>query len=156
MAFVNERITEEDRKQYGLDEVWEKYREDESIKILSSSPYEWTVNQSNDSRLIQFAQVIAEKLDHGYGYTNEHVFIFYFNKQFFEIRLLREEKYDFAAGYPRRVASYNTVWDLKSITPEPREENDFIENLKEALIEFGENGTFSEDIKPQTTVVCNF
>jgi len=39
MAFVNERITEEDRKQYGLDEVWEKYRDDKSIDISSVNPF---------------------------------------------------------------------------------------------------------------------
>ena len=156
MAFVNERISEEDRKQYGLDQLWGKYRDDKSVDILSKAPYEWTIDKQNTVWLLDFAQVVAEWRDHGPGYTNEHIFLFYFQSECFEIRLFREEKTNFAAGYPRRIASYSTAWDLKSITPEPLEKQIFTESLKEALKEFGMDGTHSEDIKPQTTVLCNF
>jgi len=54
------------------------------------------------------------------------------------------------------VTAYSVVWDLLSISPISKDEHNLKERLKEALEEYGENGTFSDNIKSHTTVVCNF
>jgi len=155
MAFVNERISEEDRKHYGLDEMWEKYKEDKSIRILGT-PYEWTVNKESNSKLIHFARVIAEEYDHGYAYTREHWFLFYFQGEFFEVRLIMADSKKAFSEDGLHVTAYSVVWDLLSISPISKDEHNLKERLKEALEEYGENGTFSDNIKSHTTVVCNF
>jgi len=92
MAFVNEYISEEEKNQYRLDALWERYSSDVKIKILNTSgPAEWAIDIQRESWLIYFAKV----KDKGFEYrrqffTKEHIFIFYFEGIEHEVRLMRE------------------------------------------------------------------
>jgi len=156
MAFVNERISEEDREKYNLDALWERYGKDSTIKVIGEAARQWTINRGTETFLIHSARVIAEWLEHGPSYTKEHVFVLYSEKEFYEIRLIRvtEEKV-FAEKLPRNVLAYSVTWDLKSITPEPSNQRKIKLNIAEALKIFGENGVITKDC-PQTHVKCNF
>lgn len=156
MAFVNEYISQEDIKKYGLDEVWEKYTKDRTIKMLGDAARQWTINKNENIFMVPLAKVIAEEYDHGCSYTKEQCFLFYFQDKFFEIRLIMVDYKKAFSENGLKVTAYSVVWDLLSINPEAKDVHAFNENLKAALKTFGMNGVVSEDIKPQTIVVCNF
>lgn len=155
MAFLNERISDEDIKKYTLMDVWNRYKLDEKIKVLNSDkPYDFAIDRENNQWLIYLARVKHERWEpKRQGYTDEHIFLFYYNSVIYEIRLIRKKYEAKFAEVGHKVLLRTIAWDLKSIDPTPNDSN-ILKALKEALTVYGEDGLFTEDV--EHLIECNF
>ena len=156
MAFINERIEDEDINKYNLMELWDKYKADETIKVLNSDkPYSFAIDREKDNWLIYIARVKHESWEPKHqSYTNEHIFILYYDNHPYEVRLLRK-KYEAQFSEDGNKVLVRTIdWELKSITPEPSNIDEFKSLLKEALEVYGERGLSSQDKKH--VITCDF
>ena len=149
MAFINKIIDEEDIKKYQLMKIWEKHKEEErkTIKMVAKTFYQWTIDKEKEVFLIHFARFLEEdQPDHGEIYTNENIFIFYFEKKFYELILIREsEKRIFNEENDVKVLVYETSWNIKSIEPNIKISEKFNASLKEALTRYGEDGVYNKE-----------
>ena len=147
MAFINKIIDEEDIKKYQLMKIWEKHKEEErkTIKMVAKTFYQWTIDKEKEVFLIHFARFLEEdQPDHGEIYTNENIFIFYFEKKFYELILIRERE-DYTFGEKSIVLVYETSWNIKSIEPNIKISEKFNASLKEALTRYGEDGVYNKE-----------
>jgi len=167
MAFVNERVAQEDIEKYELTELWDSYRDDEgmyiksdprykesgAIYILNDTPYSFAIDRERESWLIYFAMVKHSSWEEKHqSYTDEHIFIFYFEKQKFEVRLILDDN-----NYMDKeinVFCYDYTWSIKSISPESKNEQELKKLLKESLEVYGARGLSSA--KKKNIVTCLF
>jgi len=168
MAFKNERVTQEDVEKYELLELWEKYRDDEQMRVPSSpkykasgaisildssGAYDWAIDRERENWLIYFARVKHKSWEEmRQSYTNERIFIFYFEGQKFEVRLILDDN-----NYMDKeinVFCYDYTWSLKSISPASKNEQKLKKLLKESLEVYGANGLFSA--KDKNIITCLF
>jgi len=155
MAFLNERISDEDIEKYTLMDVWNRYKLDEKIKVLNSDkPYSFAINRENNQWLIYLARVKHESWEPKHqSYTDEHIFLFYYNSVIYEIRLIRKKYEAKFAEVGHKVLLRTIAWDLKSIEPTPNDSN-ILKALKQALTVYGERGLSSQD--KEHLIECNF
>lgn len=96
--------------------------------------------------LIYFAKIIDEKEDHAIYYKKENIFIFYFEKTFYEMILTKEKEHK-TFGEKSKVLLYEATWGFKSIKPRDSNLKEIKKLLKEALFIYGNIGIFSKDEK---------
>ena len=61
MAFINERITDEDIEKYNLIDLWDTYKADDTISVLDESkPYNFVIDRQSENWLINLAIVKDE------------------------------------------------------------------------------------------------
>ncbi len=96
MTFVNEVISQEDIEKYELMKIYDKHHENKKVyefKTVAKTFYDWVIDKENEIFLIHFGRFFAdEQPDHGVLYTKENIFIFYYEKKFYEIILIRERE----------------------------------------------------------------
>lgn len=116
MTFVNEYVSDEDAKKYGLDSVW--------MKVKGSTPfqYAWTVDRERNAFLIAYASGREE-------FANHHDFVLCWDGDIHKARLISHPDH---GGYE----NVTTTWQLVGIDSDPdsvhsREEITIL--LKEAL-----------------------
>ena len=148
MAFANEVISQEDIEKYELMKIYDKHHKNKKVyefKTVAKTFYQWTIDKENEIFLIHFGRFFAdEQPDHGALYTNENIFIFYYEKKFYETILIRKrENYTFDEKH--KFVMYETTWGFKSISLNINMDNNFKDTLKKALIVKGENGTYDEE-----------
>ena len=169
MAFVNERISEEDIKKYELEELWDSYRDDEqmrapsspkykesgAIKILDSKgAYDWAIDREKETWLIYFAWVKADSWEEmRQNYTDENIFIFYFEGEKFEVRLT-QGSYKSYRDKELNVHCREFTWSIKSISPKSKNEQELKKLLKESLEVYGARGLSSA--KDKNIITCLF
>ncbi len=94
MTFVNEVISLEDIEKYELMKIYDKHHKNKEVyefDTVAKTFYDWVIDKENEIFLIHFGRFFAdEQPDHGALYTNENIFIFYYEKKFYEIILIRE------------------------------------------------------------------
>jgi hypothetical protein len=149
MGFVNEVISQEDIEKYELMKIYDKHHKNKKVyefKTVAKTFYQWTIDKENEIFLIHFGRFFAdEQPDHGVLYTNENIFIFYYEKKFYEIILIRERENRIMNDMGNKKLFYETTWGFKSISPNINMDNNFKDTLKKALIVKGENGTYDEE-----------
>ena len=147
MAFINERITDEDIKKYNLMDLWDKYKADDTISVLNESkPYSFAIDRQSENWLINLAIVKDESWEpKRQSYTGENIFIFYYTNKIYEVRLIKERDEGRYIDKVKQIFRHEITWSLKSIIPEPREMQIFKVLLKEALEVYGERGLSSEE-----------
>jgi len=153
MAFVNERISDEDIKKYNLIDVWNRYKLDQNIKVLNSDkPYSFAIDREKNQWLIYLAMVKDESWEpKRQSYTEENIFLFYCDETMYEVRLINDRH---EIKEINGIDRYEITWSLKSIVPEPKDINTFKQLLKQALTVYGEDGLFSQD--KEHLIECNF
>jgi len=149
MAFINERITDEDIEKYNLMDLWDKYKADDTISVLDESkPYNFAIDRQSENWLIHLAKVKYENCEYRHqSYTRENIFIFYYTNKIYEVRLIKERYEGTHIDKAQRIFRYEITWSLKSIIPEPREVQIFKVLLKEALEVHGERGLSLKESK---------
>ena len=94
MTFVNEVISQEDIEKYELMKIYDKHHKNKKVyefKTVAKTFYDWVIDKENEIFLSHFGRFFAdEQPDHGVLYTKENIFIFYYEKKFYEIILIRE------------------------------------------------------------------
>ena len=91
MAFVNEKISDKDIEKYNLFQFNKKYEKEKKKDIMSfHNPYDWVIDKEKEIFLIYFSSFIDEIDDHAIYFKKEELFIFYYEKKFYEILLKRE------------------------------------------------------------------
>ncbi len=146
MAFVNEKISDKDIEKYNLFQFNEKYAEEKKKGIMSfSDPYSWVIDKKNEIFLRYFSRFIDEIDDHAIYFKKEELFIFYYEKQFYEIILKREREHK-TFGLQSKVILYESTWSFVSITPKTEKFEEMKSYLKDALQVYGELGLPSKDI----------
>ena len=153
MAFINERITDEDIEKYNLMELWNKYKADETVSVMGGDkPYDFAIDREKDNWLIYLAMVKDESWEpKRQNYTNEHIFILYYDNHPTEVRLIQQ---NYNVTEINGVTQYEITWSLKSITPEPSNIDAFKSLLKEALEVYGERGLSSQE--DENIIECLF
>ena len=153
MAFLNERISDEDIKKYTLMDVWNRYKLDEKVSVMGGEkPYDFAIDRENNQWLIYLARVKHERWEpKRQGYTKENIFLFYCDDTMYEVRLLKERD---EIKEINGIDIYEITWSLKSITPEPENIDTFKHLLKQALTVYGERGLSSQD--KEHLIECNF
>jgi len=156
MAFINERIFDEDIEKYNLMALWDTYRVDNSIKVLDDDkPYDFAIDRERDNWLIYLARVKHERWEpKRQGYTDEHIFILYYENIFYEVRLIRKTYEAQFSEVGHKVLVRTIEWGLKSIKPKPNNLDKFIVTLKKALEVYGERGLSSQETKH--IITCDF
>ena len=153
MAFINERISDEDIEKYNLMALWDTYRADNSIKVLDDDkPYDFAIDRERENWLIYLARVKHEVWEpKRQNYTDEHIFIFYYENHPYEVRLI-QKKYE--VKEINGIIRYEITWSLKSITPEPKNIDEFKLLLKKALEVYGKRGLSSQE--KEHIITCDF
>ena len=156
MAFVNERITDEDIEKYNLIDLWDTYKADETLRVLNESkPYSFAIDRQSENWLIYLARVKHESWEPKHqSYTKEHIFILYHENHSYEVRLIRKKYEAKFSEVGHKVLVRTIGWGLKSIIPEPDYFNKFSVVLKEALEVYGERGLSSQETKH--IIICDF
>jgi hypothetical protein len=125
MAFLNERISDENIKKYGIEEIDRKH-------YHAHFQPEWTVDHERDMYLREVGSGREE-------YANRQDFTFYWGKTLYLVRLTRE-------GRGVRDGPGQTNWSLISISASQElvdQRNDLVVALKEALSAYKDFGTYS-------------
>ena len=153
MAFLNERISDEDIKKYTLMDVWNRYKLDEKVSVMGGEkPYDFAIDRENNQWLIYLARVKHERWEpKRQGYTKENIFLFFCDDTMYEVRLINDRH---EIKEINGIDRYEITWSLKSIVPEPKDIDTFKQLLKQALTVYGEDGLFSQD--KEHLIECNF
>jgi len=156
MAFINERITDEDIEKYNLMDLWDTYKADETISVLNESkPYSFAIDRQSENWLIYLAKVKHESWEPKHqSYTKENIFIFYYTNKIYEVRFIKERDEGKYIDKVKRIFRHEITWSLKSMIPAPREVQTFKVLLKGALKVYGERGLSSEE--DENIIECLF
>jgi len=133
MGFINEYVSEEDIKEYKLDELWFKYNPGKK-EVPSYFQHHWTVDRENN--------VFLKEVDGGREeHSNRVVFAFFIKGDLFEVVLdtVKGGSLDFSEQ------PYVRIWELIQITPTALvdKHKDLISLLKNALTSFAVSGVFT-------------
>ena len=110
--------------------------------------FQGRLDREKDSWLIYLARVKHEAWEpKRQNYTNEHIFILYYENHPYEVRLIRN-KYEAQFSEVGHDVLVRTIeWGLKSIKPKPNNLDKFIVTLKKALEVYGERGLSTQETK---------
>ncbi|MDH5548204.1 MAG: hypothetical protein OEZ43_21750 [Gammaproteobacteria bacterium] len=124
MGFINEYVSEEDDRKYGLEEIDKRYRK-------AHSRPSWTIDRERNIYLRWMYPGREEYFDHFY-------FTFYWQDTLFDVDLEYKGSYENGEG--------QTVWTLVQLsTPGKLRDKraEIIHDLKEALVVFKDFGVRS-------------
>jgi len=173
MAFVNEYATQEDIEKYGLENLWEKYKETFG-RVFPNTRTGLTIVREREIFLMYIDSKRAAGEDRMKG--PESVWILYYQGVNIVVRLwhssksiapsgplievLNEKKRALEEGKAFNHVIIKQVWDLISMTPEHTKDasEDKLKNLlQEALVVYGSSGVLNEPLLIENTIVeCNW
>lgn len=136
MTFLNEYISDEDRKKYDIEELYIKYNPHLIKKgVPDYKKLKWTVDKDRDIFLMRM-RVGREELSH------HSKWVLFWEGRKISVELAR------ASGGSKdyHEVPYVKIWDLVSITQDELidlDEDLVVKKLKEALVIFGDDGANS-------------
>ena len=144
MAFINEKLTPEQQEKFNSWEIsYPLYSMGQIVKTIKmKNPCEWTVDKERNIYLLG--------VYYNRDYYEENIFVFIWNKKSYLVQFRKswEDENTLVWNIPEHYVSKSIVF------PYSQEEN-FIDDLRSALIAYCENGMpnqWNEEIKTK----CNF
>jgi len=140
MPFINEHVSEENIKEYQLDDLWRKYTWKKEVP--SYFQHHWTFD-SEKNLFLKLAKTGGEE------HSNRHTFSFYIKGDLYDIILDRTGSLTFS------TQPYIVTWELVRITPSALidKHEDLYTMIKNALTVYGDDGILHQ--VPNTIVKFN-
>ena len=144
MAFVNERVSEEDIQRYGLDELVGAANKDQwknGRPVVFT--HAWTVDRSKSAFVIRLAYVMNYDTPSGIPMPSfEEICLLCFDGDQYRFHITKQD----SSSKSRKERPYRLVWKITKLSvPEQSKHTseDVLEIIKEAIAVRGESGIFS-------------
>ena len=127
MAFINEYISEEDRKKYNIDAINERFI------VGGTNPRQWTIEKEKNTYLMCVARGREE-------FFSESTWIFFWEGNLIEleIKLVSSDSKVNGPGY-----SHKEIKSIKIPESLKGKEEELLRNLKEAFLAYKDGGILS-------------